>query len=465
MKVLRDVVDLEGSTTYNVVLRNITEPYWQKVIETTEMLRVVALGTPGIGKTTSTCILIRLLLQQKKKVVYRVRTPEKDGKVYIFTPSTSSDSTSIDVEIIQEDVFKMDLINQLSTYYVVDPGSTKDNCNLPNNFKGKVIIVASADEGHWGGSDFIKWRNDVMGLFLYFPVWTMPELIHSAPYMKNKINEDEIRNRFIRFGGVPRHIFCTDVVQEVLQIEQETAINSLTAVDAGKIFYGYCDETITFRSMQPKSMLIHYINKNEGDFGGYKIVTASDVVYKLIKGKFFKGAVDTVKDQTNNTKNTFEEAVKILLTGDNPIRVKNRYCVGKSDKEYEYLVDDLIVGGCLNMLPSDSDLIEIAFKNPMNLYYSEFSNYTLFDMCYYNEVDQMLVIVQVTRGKDHTANIGHLRKTAALIKGRASSVLFLYAVTESKYGEFLTKPVNPKREANSTFEFRIIKVVRDQEDM
>ena len=52
-------------------------------------------------------------------------------------------------------------INQPSTYYIVDPGNTKDDCNPPVEFLGKVIIVTSPDDGHWGGTSFYEragWR-------------------------------------------------------------------------------------------------------------------------------------------------------------------------------------------------------------------------------------------------------------------------------------------------------------------
>ena len=84
MKVLQKVIDLETGTIGNVVLRSITESFWQKVIEATKTRRVCALGTPGIGKSTTTCILIRMLLQQNKTVVYRLRKLGAKGFVYMF---------------------------------------------------------------------------------------------------------------------------------------------------------------------------------------------------------------------------------------------------------------------------------------------------------------------------------------------------------------------------------------------
>jgi hypothetical protein len=66
MQVLRDVLNLETHKRRNVVLRKITEDFWQKVIDASEKDRICALGTPGIGKSYTTCILIRLLLKQTR---------------------------------------------------------------------------------------------------------------------------------------------------------------------------------------------------------------------------------------------------------------------------------------------------------------------------------------------------------------------------------------------------------------
>ena len=62
MRVPRDVVSIEGFWKNDVIVRsNITEEFWQKVIDTSKEYRVCALGISGIGKTTSTGILIRLI--------------------------------------------------------------------------------------------------------------------------------------------------------------------------------------------------------------------------------------------------------------------------------------------------------------------------------------------------------------------------------------------------------------------
>ena len=76
MKVLKDVVVLEEGNTIieYIVLRKNLEDFWNQVIATVEPksnndhIPVCAVSTPGIGKSLTTPILIRLLLKQKKKL-------------------------------------------------------------------------------------------------------------------------------------------------------------------------------------------------------------------------------------------------------------------------------------------------------------------------------------------------------------------------------------------------------------
>ena len=211
MSVLENVVELETGERGNVVSRTITEKFWQKVIKATETHRVCALGTPGIGKTTTTCILIRLLLKQKKTVVYRVREINEKGFVYMFTPASDA-SSGVDVNAIREYEFYYDdeHVNNESVYYVVDPGATVDDCNLHTKFRGKVIIVASPDNRHWGESNFQKRRRGTVGTFLYYPMWKFTELLHAGKYFDFKLEDEEIIRRYEIVGGIPRNIFTDD---------------------------------------------------------------------------------------------------------------------------------------------------------------------------------------------------------------------------------------------------------------
>jgi hypothetical protein len=186
MLVMRKVVTLERGVARDVVIRKVTQPFWQACINAvdppppppslavapgqqaampTEQLRVCAVGTPGIGKTACTPLLIRMLLKKKKTVVYRVRAPEDSGWIYEFVPG-SNERDPITANVYPEQAFKSGVpsLREPSTFYVVDPGGTTDTCDPSPRFRPKVIIVSSPDSKHWGANEFCKERADLEGV-------------------------------------------------------------------------------------------------------------------------------------------------------------------------------------------------------------------------------------------------------------------------------------------------------------
>ena len=80
---IEDLEDLEeGKGLVNIVRRSILEPFWQSCIDGVDIVkgrrryRVCAVGTPGIGKTYTTPLLLRMLLLKNSSVVYIRRTVE-----------------------------------------------------------------------------------------------------------------------------------------------------------------------------------------------------------------------------------------------------------------------------------------------------------------------------------------------------------------------------------------------------
>jgi hypothetical protein len=171
MFVLRDVPDLETWGKGDIVIRKITEPFWEaciaKVDEPEHRYRVCAVGTSGIGKTTCTPVLIRLLLQANHTVVYHIRTAKEKGYIYEFLPDGNGSYTANVYQEAQFDDVESLQNSVQSTYYVVDPGMTDDSsCNPDDTFQAKVIIVSSPDSKHWGRGEFSKRRGNICGFFL-----------------------------------------------------------------------------------------------------------------------------------------------------------------------------------------------------------------------------------------------------------------------------------------------------------
>jgi hypothetical protein len=81
MRVLRDAYDLEIYKRGDVLLRDFATSQ-----HALEMRGVCAAGSPGIGKSTTASILIRMLLKEGCIVVYYVRSHKEVGWVFEFSP-------------------------------------------------------------------------------------------------------------------------------------------------------------------------------------------------------------------------------------------------------------------------------------------------------------------------------------------------------------------------------------------
>jgi hypothetical protein len=86
MKVLNNVYNLESQTTFNLVVRAWTIWFWKICIGIVDAGdRVCAMGTPGIGnKSMMAFLLIRMLLHDKKHVIYICRSHQNVSWFYEF---------------------------------------------------------------------------------------------------------------------------------------------------------------------------------------------------------------------------------------------------------------------------------------------------------------------------------------------------------------------------------------------
>ena len=99
MRLWRDIPDLYTGEPRNIVLRSNTEPFWQSCFDTVigedplsgARYRVCAIGTPGIGKTYTTPLLLRMLRLQGSTVVYIRRSSTFKSWYYEFVPTSNND--------------------------------------------------------------------------------------------------------------------------------------------------------------------------------------------------------------------------------------------------------------------------------------------------------------------------------------------------------------------------------------
>jgi hypothetical protein len=250
----------------------------------TIQLRVCAVGTPGIGKSTCTPVLIKMLLERKKTVVYRVRSEDNDEGICEFIPG-SGDGDPVAANVYPAQAFRSGIpsLSEASTFYVVDPGMFKGSCNPSVTFLPKVIIVASPDSKHWGANEFNKRRMDVKGVLKFFPVWELHELLHARPVVRPAMTDQQVKDRYLCVGGVPRHIFADDKdFQEVLDL-QSNSLNSLTDQQVTDLAKLHLHSFATFDESQPKSALIGYrVLSDDDDDGSFSRYTCDAIAPAVV---------------------------------------------------------------------------------------------------------------------------------------------------------------------------------------
>ena len=208
IRVLRQIPSLDFNGKYDLILRSITQPFWEECIRevsTPDMfIRVCAVGTPGIGKTGSIPFLIRMLLKDNHIVVYRRLS---DDYFWEFTWKNNDEGYDVTVHRAETHLSEVDSLKETSTFYIVDPGSTRSNCAPDTKFKARTIIVASPNEDNWGSTNFDKTRGNADGEFKYFPMWELEDLLEARLHLSSPPpSEEKILERFRLVGGVLRHI-------------------------------------------------------------------------------------------------------------------------------------------------------------------------------------------------------------------------------------------------------------------
>jgi hypothetical protein len=167
IKLMKNIGNLEvGGIDKLIVIRNIVEKFWKACIQKCDsgIYRVCAVGTPGVGKTVTAPLLIRMLLQAGATILYRIAGLHYNaGWLYEFVPSRLSSPGKYACFVYPDNMGNLGEIASLclkSSYYIVDTGDSEISYNPSVAFRPKVVIVATPDERHFG-SGFLKMRASV----------------------------------------------------------------------------------------------------------------------------------------------------------------------------------------------------------------------------------------------------------------------------------------------------------------
>lgn len=433
MKVLPDVPDLECAIVKNVVLRNgITEPFWNRVLEITEgssqktameqqhqqptdaspesdshddasneddnqglvetpghQYRVCVVGSNGVGKTTTTAVFIRSLLQKGRSVIYHIRTADKSRWVYEFIPNridVEHNPYNVEVKVIPEQKFNValtpTLVDNIQNYYIVDTGTTfKDNCNPDDQLKCRVVLIASPDERHWGGNKFTMLRGGKMsGTFLYYPSWTLSELLLSYSMMVNlTINENLTQNiiqkRYHEVGGIPGHILAPSYTYRDIIVTQTDHITTMTEQQLKLMARNH------WKCMGSINTIVGYARTNESDL--FCDAIASPVSTKVFESICLVHKIVLWKELQRNAMDV-QHANAILavlcrnaMRGESMRTMTYRDAISTSNKTN---VTSISLGGCDGIELCDTDVMTAATGTENIVFYSTSSN--LVDFAY-----------------------------------------------------------------------------------
>jgi hypothetical protein len=451
MRVMKRVKILGEDRSRDIVLRVDTEPFWKECIDTSKGRRVCAIGSPGIGKTTSTPYLIRMLLEQQTTVVYLPRTTTYKGWYYRFVPSTGMAPLTMLCRVHPEEAdahLVPDLDNE-NTVLVVDPGTLKTLCNPDETIKARVIIVASPDNRYWGGNDFRKRKADIVtreaGVFLYYPLWSLEELLAGRPILNgaldvgDALSPEMVTTRFFSHGGVPRHVFTSNADHKALLMDKTTAVNDLTDAQARQFALTPAGTLATMTSDQPQSCLLGFAGVGSS-YSDYVGVPVSRYVSSMVFKKFMREVWNEILG--GQAKALFERYCMYLLAGATKQAFRARVCVGKMNLLYYSTAQVFSLGGCRDMIYRD-DIVEAAQQTQNVLIVPYNLQHELIDFIYSELIDGKVHFhaFQVTSGDNHGAKVPQLKSFIARIGDAIASVY--YMVLDRKYADFVTNPRNP----------------------
>jgi Retrotransposon hot spot protein len=443
------------SVASNVVIRHAVENFWSTCIELAEGIRVCALGTPGIGKTTTIPYLIYLLLSKKKTVVHLLRTTLKKNCYFEFVPQEPS-SYSCQVYPETTDVDDIPSLRNPESLYILDPGQTLDNCNPVSVYlKARVILVSSPDSRHWGDSSFSK-RNDDFGqakggIFLAYPIWTLNELLLARSILNKKLEgvegatpltENDVHDRFNKVGGVPRNVFSAKInFDEALKI-QDHAIRGLLLKDAISIVSARSNDVLTFQRGQPKNSLLGMTSSSQSNFGDIRAFPVSSFVLTKVYTKHLTAIFKQLQSGQASEQAFEQYTIYFLSLGERDVTA--RICTGSSNKAvYERTFPVTI--GLRATIEYVGDIVEHACKRQDTIFCPVDPNYAFIDFAY-STLDAASGKVWIhafhaTTGKTHHSKDTHIRDFIAAVGAFPAKIYYL--VPSWRFKNFLTNPVEP----------------------
>jgi hypothetical protein len=448
--VMNAVPDPYTASAQNVVIRQEDYTFWHTTLQELAVdntnvppkrIRMTVVGTPGIGKSTTVSLAIRIVLSQRKTVVYLHRTLDREAYYIEFIPlENQNDEHEVQIELHSEKLSPTQIpsLSQTETYYFVDPGETKTSCNPSKMVAARLIIVASPDERHWGGSSFGKDDQQGLGGFIrYFPPWSLAQLTAASTALLNvQFQENQVAELYSLFGGIPRVVFSPTRKQEN-EKELKRKVEALTDVNLRNLVTGQLNRHSGFGAGQPGGGIVAFVPSDNYKDAELKLASSSILKWVRIR------SMNSIWTELA----TYPSPISWQLLEDymlhalqTTIQYTVRVGVGKTDIAYTQLQSH-ILGSCTDKTLAADCTASVLNGPDWTVFYSSDRLHPLYDMIY--RVGSIYYAFQITIGKSHDAKqqqISTLVQRLQIGTGGRELKLY-YAVHEGVFDNFVTKPV------------------------
>lgn len=346
--VMRDVPNPYSGKVTNVVIRIADNEFWTNCItelnDPNKRDRVAVVGTPGIGKSTTAFYLIKLLLERRDTVVYVRRSVDQVLHYVQLTPSNDDDA-EVQIHLFPESTkqTEIDALYDPETYFIVDPGQTKTNCNPEGDVAARVVIVASPDERHWGGNAFSK-KDEIGngGMFPYFPHWSFTELLAGSSELRTvSFAHGQIARLFRVFGGIPRQVF-SPLEERENKADLQRRVTALKEQQVKDLVKGEVNFHSGFGVNQPYGGIVVF--KPAAGYIDAELELASDYILLQVRRRFMNSLWNELAVYPSLIVwQLIEEYLLEALQGSN--LYTGRVCIGKLHPAYNQH-RQIHLGGC-----------------------------------------------------------------------------------------------------------------------
>ncbi|POG75117.1 hypothetical protein GLOIN_2v1453101, partial [Rhizophagus irregularis DAOM 181602=DAOM 197198] len=355
-------------------------------------------GNSGIGKTFFGYYLIYHLVKNGKTVIYDIHTM----KTFVILFGQTIEEVSYLHIIKNARKIKTSLSNR-DTWYIVDGKS-------PDDSEAKTILICSSLKSHY------KVFDNRIPEIRYMPVWSWNEINKCRTDIFTHLNEDKVRELYIKWGGIPRYIL-EGIHAKGIQKQLDEAINT-----CNESIFKYIEGDIAKDDISHK--LIHiWTNFPEGktivkfasNYIGQQVILK---LKKIVIDKCHRDVNAVINGSKSNpvTDCVFEQiAHKILQNGGT---FKRRSLDTNEEDSIVFLKHDLVLLTQIDEIQNEAYSILLDKSFPL--------------------VDAIIApncLLQMTIAKDHNIKISGLKRVQSKLETE-SNIYFYFVVPTKLYSSY-----------------------------